>query len=226
MGPENEANHGQALPRERRSLREGWPGFLMVMGLEGFGRWMLDCGPQQSNPHPEVRRQSRSLEGRGLRAWGGSPRRMLRGSLRSHLSMRAVSAATHPARNEGGMVKRSWMNACRRMPYAGCNAATLIHHPEPVEGEVPRRGLEGRGLRAWGGSARRMLRGFVLRPKHLSMRMEGVASLAFERAAGVTVAPYRKVRLRRSPPSGLPAISPTRREIGKRRPLGHLCRCG
>ncbi len=57
--------------------------------------------------------------------------------------MRAVGAATHPARNEGGMVKRSWMSACRRMPYAGCNGS--IPHPE-----VPRRGLEGRGLRAWG----------------------------------------------------------------------------
>ncbi len=170
MGPENEANHGQALPRERRSLRKRWLGFLMVMGLGGFGRWMLgagckvlDCGPQQSNPHPEVPR--RGLEGRGLRAWGRSARRMLRGFVLrpKHLSMRAVGAATHLARNKGGMVKRSWMSACRRMPYAGCTAATLILRcPAGASKD------EGCGTRAQ--STRRMLQGFALRSKHLSMR--------------------------------------------------------
>jgi hypothetical protein len=29
MGSENRSSHGQVLPRERRSLREWWPGFLI-----------------------------------------------------------------------------------------------------------------------------------------------------------------------------------------------------
>ncbi|SCX20833.1 hypothetical protein DSM25558_2807 [Agrobacterium sp. DSM 25558] len=36
-------------------------------------------GCNGSNPHPEVRRRSRSLEGRGLRAWGRTLGWMLRG---------------------------------------------------------------------------------------------------------------------------------------------------
>ncbi len=42
-------------------------------------------------------------------------------------------------------MKRSWMSACRRMPYAGCNGS--IPHPEVRRRS---RSLEGRGLRAWG----------------------------------------------------------------------------
>ncbi|KAA3510849.1 hypothetical protein DXM21_14925 [Agrobacterium rosae] len=50
-----------------------------------------------------------------------------------------------------------------------------------------------------------MLRGFALRSKHLSMRAEGAVAH-----------PLRGHRVRRSPPSALPGISPTGGEIGKR----------
>jgi hypothetical protein len=59
-----------------------------------------------------------------------------------HLSMRAVGVATRPARNEGRMAKRSWMNTCRRMqgttqqPERSAYAAhpPLACRPSPPQG--------------------------------------------------------------------------------------------
>ncbi len=78
-----------------------------------------------SNPHPEVRRRSRSLEGRGLRIWGRVRDWMLRGfALRSkHLSMRAEGVVVPPV---------------ERAEYAA-------HPPLPCRASPPEVGRSARG---------------------------------------------------------------------------------
>ncbi|MCL6655117.1 hypothetical protein A6R70_22830 [Agrobacterium rubi] len=104
MDTERRSSHGQVLPRERRSLFERWPGFLIVIGL-GRGA-EAECWAAGRNTATLILRCPAGAskdEGFGLQ--GRSARRMLRGfALRpKHLSMRAVGEValsnTGPTRN-------------------------------------------------------------------------------------------------------------------------------
>ena len=136
MDTEKRSSHGQVLPRERRSMRVWWPGFLTGFdwGMVSLARSRM----QRSNPHPEVPR--RGLEGRGLRAWGRVRGGCFEGATR-HLSMRTEGLVS--LQNSKGGICRLPPLPCRASPpqvgrfagrwLAGSTASSAPASPETDE---------------------------------------------------------------------------------------------